>query len=118
MIRRFAVAALVLVTASPAFAQRAPSRGWLDIDFVSVQPSQGEQTFTARTPVFGEVASFASAYPELPSARGGNIGGGFNWNPRFGAGVHVVNVSYEMPVGIAVNVPHPLLSIDSLPMRM
>jgi hypothetical protein len=109
MIRRFSIAAIVLMsTASTAFAQGAPSRGWLDIDFVSVRPSQDTQTFTHSTQVFDEVASFASAYPDLPSASGGNIGGGFNIHPRIGVGVHFVNVNYETPVGLAVNVPHPL----------
>ena len=36
----------LVITASTAFAQSAPSRGWLDIDFVSVRPSQDTQTFT------------------------------------------------------------------------
>lgn len=109
MIRRFVIAAMTVISASPALAQVTASRGWVDIDLVSVQPSQGAQSFTVRTPVFEEMASFASAYPELPSARGGNIGGGFNVHPRFGGGVHIVNVNYELPVGIAVNVPHPLI---------
>ena len=110
MIRTFSVAAVALVTAaSTVFAQGAPSRGWLDIDFVSVRPSQETQTFTYRTQVFDELASFASAYPDLPAAQGGNIGGGFNVHPRIGVGVHFVNVNYEMPIGLAVNVPHPLI---------
>ena len=110
MIRTFSVGAMALViTASTAFAQGAPSRGWVDILVVSVRPSQDTQTFTYRTQVFDELASFASAYPDLPSANGGNIGGGFNVHPRIGVGVHFVNVNYEMPVGLAVNVPHPLI---------
>ena len=51
----------LVITASTAFAQSAPSRVWLDIDFVSVRPSQDTQTFTYRTQVFDELASFASA---------------------------------------------------------
>jgi outer membrane protein with beta-barrel domain len=108
MLCRFSVVAMLFIAASTASAQSAPSRGWLDVDFVSVRGSQGEQTFTARTSVFQEQASFASAYPELPSATGGNIAGGFNIHPRIGVGVHFVNISYEMPVGLAVNIPHPL----------
>lgn len=109
MVSRLTVALLVFA-AVPAFAQDAPSKGWIDFDFVSVQPAQDAQTYTGLAPLFGEIASFASAYPDLPSAKGGNIGAGFNFHPRVGLGFHFLAVKYDMPVGLAVSIPHPIFA--------
>jgi hypothetical protein len=98
---------LLMLTASPVFAQDAPDNVWVNIDFASAQPTQEAQTYTFSAPLFGETASLASAYPDLPSAKGGDIGGGFRVFRNLGFGIHFVAVDYEMNAGLAISIPHP-----------
>lgn len=101
------IATVLMLSASPVFAQSAPDNVWINVDFVSVQPAQEIQTYTFSAPLFGETASLASAYPDLPSVKGGDIGAGFNIRHGIGFGLHFVGVDYEMPVGLAISIPHP-----------
>jgi hypothetical protein len=107
MTRTIAVLSLTLL-ASPALAQNAPSRGWVDINLVSVGSQQDEQTYTFSTPVFDEVATAATVYPKLSSGRRGDIAAGVNVHPRIGVGVHFDLINYDSEVGMALRVPHPL----------
>lgn len=107
-IRGSLVLAAVLC-AAPVLAQNAPSHGWIDVNYLSLHPAQDAQTFTFRTTVSGETASIAAAYPALPTAKGGEVGFGVRIGDLpVGVGIHVVNASYTYPVGLAINVPHPL----------
>ncbi|HTM04160.1 MAG TPA: hypothetical protein VL173_11690 [Vicinamibacterales bacterium] len=96
---------LCLVSASPAFAQ---NRGWINLDFISATSNQDAQTFTLQTPVDGETASASASYPKMPRATGVLVGGGFGATSLIGFGINFDFENYEYPVGMAINIPHPL----------
>ena len=107
MTLRLLATALALMVACPVFAQEAPSRAWVDFNFVSVHSQQDAQTYTLTSQIYDETASAASAYPALPAARGGDLGGGVRVSRNIGVGIHFSMASYESPVGLALNFPHP-----------
>jgi len=99
----------VLCVAAPVLAQNAPAAAWLDINFVSVHSRQGSQAYTLTIPdPFGENLTASTAYPALPSAKGGEVSGGVNLYHGVGFDVRFNAVNYEYPVGLSVRVPHPL----------
>lgn len=95
----------------PVFAQSepVPSHAWIDANFISVHSPQGLQAMALATPLYGEMASAAAAYPALPAARGFGYDGGVQFHPRVGVGVHFNAVNYRSTVGLAVTIPHPLV---------
>lgn len=105
---RWIVILAVVVSSTPAFAQTAPARGWIDIDFIGAQSMQGEDTVTFTTPLFGETATAAASYPKLGRALGGGVSGGFAAGP-VGFGVRWLRTRYDQTVGLAVRIPHPTL---------
>ncbi len=101
--------------ASPVMASAqttAPNKGFVDLNFVGVQSSQGEQLVTFNTVLFREPLAAAALYPALPRVKGIDVGGGFRWpfgrQPIFGLGVHFDFVDYTMLAGLGVTIPHPL----------
>lgn len=106
--KRTALFAMSVLVTSSAFAQ-APDRGWIDVNFVSVQSQQDAQTYTWSARLFGETITAATAYPKLPRATGVAVEAGLKFHSMVGVGVHFDPVKYEYPVGLAVSVPHPLI---------
>lgn len=107
--RRVGLVVLLLIVASPAVAQDAPSRGWVDVNFVSLWPRQDARTSVFQEAQFDETATWMAGYPALPNARGGEIGAGLRVGPAgvVGIGVHLNRVSYRFPADLAVTLPHP-----------
>lgn len=108
----FACLALIVFVSSahaqaPA-ASAAPTRGWLDVNFLSLRSNQGEQAYAVSDIIFLERRTFATAYPKLPSGEGLGIDVGFLANPRFAVGINFTPVNYEYEVGLAVEAPHPV----------
>src|SRR5262245_53129280 len=108
------ILSLAMVTGMPVAAlaqgsQSIQTRGWLDINFVSLRSVQDEQTYTYSQTVFRETATAATAYPKLPSANGVGIDGGVQFSRQLGVGVHFGGVNYDSTVGLAIRMPHPNL---------
>jgi hypothetical protein len=106
---RTLVLVLCCVASSPAFAQNATPRGWLDINVVSLQARQDDQTYAVTTELFDETAAAAAAYPPFSSTTGGDFAGGVRFGPGIGFGAHFNRVSYQYQAGVAISIPHPAL---------
>jgi len=109
MARRLTLIVLALFTASPSQAQDAPSRGWVDVNFVSVWAHQEARSSVFRDVLFEETATWMAGYPVLPSARGGDVGAGLRFGPEgiVGIGLRVNTLRYEFPTELTVTLPHP-----------
>jgi hypothetical protein len=115
MVRLVVCLAFALLVVSSAHAQSsspastAPRRGWLDVNFVSLKSNQDVQAYALADTIFLETRTFATGYPEFPSAKGPGIDVGVHITPEFAAGLNVTAVNYEYQVALIVDVPHPTL---------
>jgi hypothetical protein len=94
-------------TAASAPPTSGRSGGWIDVNFITVIPAQKAQAYSFAQPKFGEIATFATAYPALPTAYGVGVDGGYQFKNGIGFGIHWMPASYEYTVGLAAKVPHP-----------
>lgn len=93
----------------PAAAQTF-DRGWIDVNFVSAAPAQGEQVYEFQSVLFGELAGFATAYPEMPRGKGLVPGAGVRIVGGLGVGFQFSRLQYEYQVGLGVDIPHPTIA--------
>jgi hypothetical protein len=106
---------LLVCGVSSAFAQAAPAassstapqRGWLDVNFLSLKSNQDVQAYAFADTIFLETRTFATGYPELPSAKGAGLDVGIHINPQFALGLNVNAVNYEYQGALVIDVPHP-----------
>lgn len=103
------LALAVSAASSPVFAQTF-DRGWIDLNYASAKPVQGEQVYEFQGVLFGEVASFASVYPELPRAKGLVPGAGVRLIGGLGVGFQFSRLKYEYQVGLGIDIPHPTVA--------
>jgi hypothetical protein len=99
---------LFSMTASSVFGQTF-DRGWIDINVASVTSAQDEQQYVWQGRIFNEIATFSAAYPALPRATGLLSGAGVRVLGGLGVGVQWIQAKYEYDVGLAANIPHPVL---------
>jgi hypothetical protein len=100
------IALFVSLFAVPAVAQ--DQKAWIDVNIGSAQSSQGSVATGLQTGMFSEIASFVSVYPK--PTRGGDfdLGGGYMFTPRLGAGVSISGTAHKDHVGLGATIPHPV----------
>jgi hypothetical protein len=99
-------AAVVLLTAIPAFAQDY-DRGWVDVDFGAANAAQRSYTSAKIVTVSQEAGGGAVAY-SLPRGGSFDVGGGFMFSQHIGVGVSLAGTAHKDTAGLAISVPHPL----------
>jgi len=108
--RTFILACAVLgLSTLSASAQEAPHGAWLDINFVSMTPAQGEQSYADSYRLYSETAVVASGIPALGRAIGGQFTGGFAFGSGLGFGVQFKRAKWSYDAGMAISIPHPLV---------
>ena len=91
-------------------ARDVPGRAFIDFSWMSAQPLQKSQTATLTTIQFGEPATSAAAYPELPRVSGWDLSGSAMLGAQWGVGVRSRFAKFQSPVALAVSVPHPTIA--------
>jgi hypothetical protein len=112
---RLIVCLTVVLTAAPAVQAQtapasAPSRGWLDVNFLSLRSNQDVQAYAFADTIFLERRTVGAGYPALPSAVGLGIDVGFHVTPQFAAGINFTAVNYEYQGALTIEVPHPVFN--------
>jgi hypothetical protein len=110
-----AIQAPAPTSTAPAISQSAPSAppksntsgAWIDVNFIAVNPAQKAQAYVRTEIIHSETATGASAYPELPTAYGAGIDGGYQFENGVGFGIHWMPAKYDYTVGLAIKIPHP-----------
>src|SRR5690242_2558516 len=99
---RCAAAFVAVLSSAPAFAQAqrgawttshaspqaAPSRGWRDVNGLSVRAAEGEQTYVLTKTVSRETETFAAADPTVAAAQDVGIAVGFNMQRVLAVGLN------------------------------
>jgi len=106
------VLAAALVCGAPAIGSaqvQVPSRGWVDINFATVNPHQGpQQSTTIATSASGLPAIVDAAIPELNTGSGAGAEAGFNFAKGVGVGVRYEEARWEYPSQIVVVASDPV----------
>ena len=109
LFRRLLVVALFSASASPAFAQRAISHAWLDLDEAFITPTQDAQAYSSSLRLFDEIATASVEYPTLAKSRRPAFGGGVQIYRGLGVGVRVTAAERQTtPAAITVTIPDPV----------
>jgi hypothetical protein len=98
---------IALLGPACAFAQDAPNRGWVDVNFGVAVSAANAQSFVFTDRVFLESRAFAAAYDKPPTGAEFDFGGGWMFTPKLGIGVSLTGTAHEDVAGLAVTVPHP-----------
>ena len=107
----------LVAISQPAMAQ-GPSRGWLDVNFISVSTGQDEQEYLAvGLSTEGVPFGMGTTYPALSQANGVGIEGGFIASRGLGFGLRFGQVRYDQTAGLVIAASHPvffdLIAIDT-----
>jgi hypothetical protein len=101
--------ALLAAFPCPAFAQRAPSRAWLDIDETFNTPTQDAQAFSRSAVMFSEIATASIVYPTLSKTHRPAFGGGVQLYRGLGVGIRVDAAERQiLPAAITITIPDPV----------
>lgn len=102
-----AVAAAVgSVWSSPAAAQTAFQRGWIDVNFGVAAAAESDFEMPLAVPLDFEVARAEAGF-HLPTGASFDVGGGVMITPVVGLGVSLTGTAHRDPVALAVDIPHP-----------
>jgi hypothetical protein len=109
LFRRLVVILIFAAVASPALAQRAPSRAWLDLDETFDTPTQDPQTYSGTAVVFGELATASVSYPALSKTHRPAFGAGVGIYRGLGVGIRVAATERQAaPAALTVTIPDPV----------
>jgi hypothetical protein len=100
-----AATCVLFVSAAAATPALAQGRAWLDVNVGVAAAGEDVYTDAAATPQIAN--GLASAEYQLPRDTSFDIGGGFMFHPRVGAGVSVVRARHEGPVALHLRLPDP-----------
>lgn len=107
--RRLLLLVSLIASASPAFAQRAPSRAWLDLDETFDTPTQDAQAYSTTARIFEEVGTATVSYPTLAKAHASAFGGGAQIYRGLGVGLRVAATERQTTAAaITVTIPDPV----------
>lgn len=108
ILSRIALALAASLIAVPVFAQ-APSRGWVDVNFVGIQSRQDGQVSVLQIPRFSETATFMALYPKFGSTKSIDFGAGFSFGSSspIGVGVRFNTLKFKYQAGLSAQIPHP-----------
>jgi hypothetical protein len=106
-VRIVTLALAVVSLPSVVFAQDAPARGWIDINFGASMSGADAETFVFGDTLFSEPFGLAAAYGKPPRGAEFDFGGGVMLSSSFGLGINFSGTTHEDTVGLAINVPHP-----------
>jgi hypothetical protein len=107
--RLSSTALLLLLIATPALAQQAPSHLWIDIDDVFATPTDQPQSYSVSKVLFNEVATSSLTYSPGEKTRIPAFGGGAQIYRGVGFGVRLTAVDRQTtPAAITLNLPDPL----------
>lgn len=106
--KNFSIAAVIIsFLATPALAQDEP-KTWVDVNLGVAASAQGDVTTSFGGLLFDEPAALAAAYGQ-PS-RGGDfdLGGGYMFSKKLGAGISFSNTAHvDDAAALAITIPHP-----------
>lgn len=94
---------LLSVVVSPAAAQE---RAWLDVNFGVASASEDTYEDSVSFDFREETATGTVGYG-LPSGALFDVGGGWMFHPRLGAGINIAGSAHEDVADVSLSIPHP-----------
>ena len=98
------VVLIAVVLAGPAVAQE---RAWIDVNAGVATAAQEAYSTSVSFPFRQETATAAAGYG-LPTGAFFDVGGGWMFHPRVGAGISVAGAAHEETATLSATIPHPL----------
>jgi hypothetical protein len=99
------LAVVLLLSASPTFAQ-SPPKAWIDVNAGVAKAAQDTYSVTGNRIIFGETATFRVDYV---TSIGGlfDFGMGYMFTPVLGVGYSTYRTSHPGLPSVSVTIPHP-----------